>query len=293
VVADRTGISIITIRIVVLMRAADTRHAGIIRADVAIVTIQLSVRHTFALTALLTAGARVTIIAELDVGNLGTTRIGVTGLICTGIRIVAVRGHARLANTRYAEVINGARITIRAGTAVIGGNQTASPGCRLTGRGQARCIETLRLGTGNYRVLLQRTLIGQLAQVTEEGPVALVSILQCTTVRVVLAITRHRHASAHIRFALVGHGTRIAIVTFGHIGFVYAATRFITRVVGTRVVVVTINLLSYADSRFAVVSNCARVTVLAFITVQSQMVTSRLTQAEIFSAVIIVVAKLP
>ena len=290
-VSNGAGIAVVTAGIVGGMLTSHARNTRIVSAAIAVIAIQDASRHTFPVYALITGGTGVAVVAQIAVGLVRTPRFGGAGFIGAGIPVIAVGRRARYANTILASVVDSTCVTVTARPTIVGRNQAAVARLRVAHRLQTGSISPSGLGADNDRVGVDGALVGQHAHVTHQRPVALVAIFQGTTIPVLLAIARYRHPCALRGFALVSYGARVAIVTFGHIGLVDTAARFVTGIIGAWVIIITVDLLADAQSGLAVVGDGAGIAVLAFVTLQSGVFTARLPQAEVLSTVVVVITE--
>jgi hypothetical protein len=112
VIADSTGIAIVTVRGVGDKLATAVRVALIVSAAVAVEAGQLPAAGTFPQLAVVTGGAEVTIIAWSTVELVDATRLGVARVIGARVLVVAIQRGSPHAQTGLASVWSGTAVAV-------------------------------------------------------------------------------------------------------------------------------------------------------------------------------------
>lgn len=111
-IASGTEISIVAWNRVEQVDTPRIRVAGVRRAHILIVTVQKTTLDALASLAVVTHGARITVVAIGLVGDMDTKSLLVAAIIGTRIPVVTIYRRTRLARPVYALVVEGTRITV-------------------------------------------------------------------------------------------------------------------------------------------------------------------------------------
>jgi hypothetical protein len=212
-------------------------------------------------------------------------------VVGAGIAIVTVGRTGPDTGPIDTTVLGGARVTVIAGPARIGRQQTARPGLTITCRGEARCIEPLGRRTTDHARRINPADIGNRSRVAIKRAIAEVTIFQCPTITVVLAVTGDRFALADAVRAMVPKGTRVFIVAIPTHGREIAATIDGADIVSTRVLVIADHRFPDALSGLTVIGHGTGIGVAAIALFQHFVDAAFGTGTDILGALIPVIAE--
>ena len=135
-VADSTRVTVIAEQIVIHMHAAKGRGAGILRAVVVIVTIEVLGKGALTRHTNVALGALIAVVARCPVKGLVQAPLRrVAGFRCAPVAVVTFQDRPSDTVTHNALVARGAGITVSAGLLVVQVDTTARPGATVRGAG--------------------------------------------------------------------------------------------------------------------------------------------------------------
>jgi hypothetical protein len=269
---------------------ADTplgRVTGFVGADIAVVAGQSCRTHALTVITNVTGRAGITIVTRKGIELGKAARLRVTQVGGTRVAIIAVGFGARHALTGITEVRQGAGVPVLARHPRIGCNFLTRPTHRIAHGCQTGTFRPL---AGHHGVRIDGTLIGHLTLVANKRTIAQIAILQGSTVGVFLAVTGDLIATTLAGEACILHGAGIAIIAVHLVIGVDAAACGITGIVGTRVVIVTIDCRAHADTGLAVVCQGADIAIVAGGTVQGLVDASHLGVANTGCTLVAIIA---
>lgn len=263
-VTDGATVVVVAVDLVGHMKTADPRTAGVVRANVAIITGEgLGTWVAGTSAAGVPQGTEVTVVARCDVQLVGAPFVGRTAICCARVGVVAVDRHPTQTDASSAAFTNGAGIPVVACPRLVGRHQTTAAGGRCAGWGQAFGTKTLGHRTLHHRIRVDLAGLRELSRVAEENSVAEIAVLKCPTIGGFLAVTGKGGPHAFPLLAGVIKGARVAIVTRCRVEGIETPGGRVAGIVGTKIVVVALDNRTFARSFLAIVTFATRITIVA------------------------------
>jgi hypothetical protein len=257
----------------------------VVGTGVTIVTIEEFDPNALALLAHIHRRTGVSIIARHVVCHGRAPGLGVAKIIGARVPVVAIRGHPARTDAAKAEVSDRTAVGILAGGTIVVRRQATFARKRVTGSGQARHVRSLGLRAVDDGFLVDNTLMWKLLLVANEGTIAQIVIFKSLTILVYLAVAVHRIAGAASGITLIADGARVTVVTIDGVEGEKAFTGLsVTRVVGTKLLVVARHGRAQTDALNTTVGERTQVPVVALAFVEGQGLASGLAITEVFSA---------
>jgi hypothetical protein len=237
------------------------------------------------------SSTHIAVIAWRSVVRELTSGARITGIIRAGVVVRTECGRAGSTGAVGADVTYGTGISVKTGQSLVVGNQAASARARFAGRCQADGIGAGRdgraLDDGGW---IHFALVRQLVQITDQSSIAQVRVFKRGTVDVALAIARDCHTGADSLFALIGHGAGITVVTPGSVVGKGTTAQTVAAILGTRVVVVTVNRRADANAGITVVTYRTDVPVATLAVQQRGVLAPVCAGTDVFGAGVAVIA---
>ena len=260
-------------------------------AEIAIIAHQRGTSLTASFYATIGGGADVAVIAGETVVLVLTATLWIAQIVGAGIPVVAVSLNTGQANPFVAVVANGTGAPILAKEPIIGGSEATLPGTFVAHRLQANRPQSRWERTGDNRLGVNPALIWQTPGIAIERSVAEVAIFKGLAIGGCLAIAIHCHSRTFPGTTLVRHGTGVTIITSRLVALVEAAPSLVTGVVSTRIVIIAIHRLAYADAGITVICDGTGVPIEALTFIEGHVRASRYALTRVISTGVTVITE--
>ena len=283
------GIAVVTPHRVIGMGTAAGRDAAIVSADIGVVAIGRTTSTTLLVSANISCGACISIIAWCGVCSVHTTLVGVTAIVGAEVGIVAVLSSRTIANPSQTDVRRGTEITVVAGR-VIGHIDAATFGNAAIVGADISVIAVQRhsaFALTQFAEILGRTgaavITGHSIQLVSASGNRM-AVIGCTDVVVIAILSLDRQAFAVA--AMITNGARVAVIAPRIVGRVDTCPGVITTVIGARVGIIALLLETWLTESLAaeivlrawvvVRTRCVNILVLATASRQTDILGARI-----------------